>query len=1148
VSRRPLAPVLIALLALLTLLPVGSVGAADPSATPLASGSPIPSEPPSATSSATPTATPATTAMPAATPAAAAPETDPTGGELPAPPDGMFDEPSTHAQMLAEHAGDDLEFAPGGAPAITLDAGGVPIVKGSVTVSGVDATIEAAGGSTAALPNGLRKQVIGFLPYWMLNSVDLADMNYQLVSTIAYFSVGAQTDGNLAKGTAASLSTGWAGWTSSQMTDVLNRAHSNGVKVVLTVTMMAWDTAGYDRMRTFLGSSTARARLTSQIVDAVRSRQADGVNLDFEMVPSDMKAPYTAFVRQVKAALVAAGVGSALTVCVTAGSATWATGYDVAALTATGAADALFVMGYDFNWSGSARAGGVAPIDSPYVLDTATAMKDFTARTSPSKLVWGVPYYGRGWNTTSSLLNAPTTGGSWSYYYTGHRSQAATYGRRWDPVGKVPWYTYYNSGTGKWVQNYYDDAVSLGYKYDLVNQRGLAGAGVWHLLMDHGRDELWRLLADKFVTDVHPPNGGVRTLPLVTDTLAVPVSWFALDYQSGMARYNVQARAWGASSWTNWLVGTTATSGTWIGQADTVYEFRVQGIDRSGNAQPWLSAPAKPTTVRPGTFASVTTGVLNVRSGPGTGYAIVSTVTRGDRVSIISGPVSANGYRWFQVEYDFAEWPSSDYPHIGWAVDGASGASYLIPAYAPSVTRVAPFVGNYEPSRRFFSPNGDGLADGVSVSFSLRAPVSSARLDVVDASNTVVRSVSLGSLAAGAGRATWDGRLSGGGWAPQGSYLLRITAIEASGAAHVAPATNAAAAVRAAWGVTADTDPPGLVGTTPGAGATMLPASTTVTLRFDERLTGLSSATLGLRDAAGTPIATAMVIPTAGAATLQPLQPLPTGERITVEVRAGASDAAGNPVVPMSWTFEVAPGVAYASWRDVLVSGVQRGYRIGAAGDLLSTRQVTFVGGSGARVSQRATLPNLPGRWLYVENGVFAGMWLRESPTARLAGESERVAWPTGTRVTLAPGTRVGYTFDAAGRVVSSRRVRLDEATSATAGARGVINGAPYWLVTNGPLRGTWAPESTAIHHAGFVDQQSFAVPPRVSLAAGAYSGYRFDATGRRTGTVTATLASPSGAPISGSAVINGRSYWMVSAGIWRGTWLPVEPRIQLVP
>ena len=114
----------------------------------------------------------------------------------------MFDEPSTHAQMLAEHAGDAMTFATGGAPAVTLDKAGSPAIDGAGTVSGLAATVESAG-ATSALPNGLRKQMIGFLPYWMLNDVDLADMNYQLVSTIAYFSVGAQTDGNLAKGTAA---------------------------------------------------------------------------------------------------------------------------------------------------------------------------------------------------------------------------------------------------------------------------------------------------------------------------------------------------------------------------------------------------------------------------------------------------------------------------------------------------------------------------------------------------------------------------------------------------------------------------------------------------------------------------------------------------------------------------------------------------------------------------------------------------------------------------------------------------------------------------------------------------------------------------------------------------------------------------------
>ena len=121
-------------------------------------------------------------------------------------------------------------------------------------------------------------------------------------------------------------------------------------------------------------------------------------------------------------------MGDYLTVCVMAGAATWATGYDVAGLTAAGAADGLFVMGYDFHWSGSSRAGGVAPIQSPYTMDVAGAMADFLNETSAAKLIWGVPYYGRTWPTSSSALNATTLGGgSKSYTYTGHLAQAAQY-------------------------------------------------------------------------------------------------------------------------------------------------------------------------------------------------------------------------------------------------------------------------------------------------------------------------------------------------------------------------------------------------------------------------------------------------------------------------------------------------------------------------------------------------------------------------------------------------------------------------------------------------------------------------------------------------------------------------------------------------
>src|SRR5205807_5941301 len=165
--------------------------------------------------------------------------------------------------------------------------------------SGAQATL------AASLPNGLKKQVFGFLPYWMLNASNLQWMRYDLVSTIAYFGVAARSDGSL-----ATTSTGWNGWNSTAMTGVINAAHRKGDRVVLTVTMMAWDSASANAQATLLGSSTYRTRLVSNIVAAVRSRSADGVNLDFEPLATSLRSQYTAFVRQLKAALVAGGVGS----------------------------------------------------------------------------------------------------------------------------------------------------------------------------------------------------------------------------------------------------------------------------------------------------------------------------------------------------------------------------------------------------------------------------------------------------------------------------------------------------------------------------------------------------------------------------------------------------------------------------------------------------------------------------------------------------------------------------------------------------------------------------------------------------------------------------------------------------------------------
>ena len=415
--------------------------------------------------------------------------------------------PSVQSQMLEEHGGLVTDQADGSTSG--------PLVEGSVAEAGV--VVEAASplilmegsvaGPAGPLPNQLTREVLGFLPYWKLDTTTRAALRMDLLSTIAYFSIGVQSNGYLARGAATTPTAGWAGWTSSAMTEVINAAHARGVRVVPTITMMAWN-GDYTAMSTLLNSSTNRARLVADVVKVVGDRRADGVNIDFEPVPSSLRSQFTTLVREMKAGLVKARVGSFVTVDTMAGAATWSTGYDVVGLSATGAADALMVMAYDFSYGSSGRAGGVAPMDSSYIFSAVDAMRDHLARVPPAKIIWGIPYYGRAWNTTTAALNStvrsPVGSVAFGYYGKdggtayGGKVLAARYGRKWDSLGQVPWFLY-RASDGGYRQGYYDDPTSLRAKYNMVLRNDVGGIGIWSLGMDTGVSDLWNVIEDRFL-------------------------------------------------------------------------------------------------------------------------------------------------------------------------------------------------------------------------------------------------------------------------------------------------------------------------------------------------------------------------------------------------------------------------------------------------------------------------------------------------------------------------------------------------------------------------------------------------------------------------------------------------------------------------
>ena len=430
-------------------------------------------------------------------------------------PAGRLSGKSMRADVTLKTVTPDVAPAPDvvSAPAVDSPAlgpsGAIAADPATWSSTGVDPTVRLA---AAVNPGGLRREIFGFLPYWELTASDTT-LDWAKLSTVAYFGVGASSTGTLIKTNSdGSTTVGWSGWTSSRMTSVIDAAHSHHTRVVLTVQSFAWTSSQLASQQALLGSATARLSLARQIAAAVHDRGADGVNLDFEPIAAGYADEFTALVRSVRAELDKVAAGYQLTFDATG----YIGNYPVQAATAPGGADAIFVMGYDYRSSASSPVGSVAPVGGP-LYDVGDTIRAYIALVSPSKLILGVPYYGRAWSTATNSLDASNTSGakngtSVSVLYQTAVSLAAQNGRRYDPVEGVAWTAYRRQNctatygcVTSWRELYYDDATSLKAKYDLVNGYGLRGAGIWALGYDGARPELYQAIADKFITDSIPP-------------------------------------------------------------------------------------------------------------------------------------------------------------------------------------------------------------------------------------------------------------------------------------------------------------------------------------------------------------------------------------------------------------------------------------------------------------------------------------------------------------------------------------------------------------------------------------------------------------------------------------------------------------------
>lgn len=314
--------------------------------------------------------------------------------------------------------------------------------------------------------------VFGFLPYWESAS----NVRYDLITHIACFSVEVNSDGSLGN------DHGWP-WTS-----VINDAHQAGVKVILVATLFSGSS-----IDTLISSPSHRANFFANIKAKMLEGDADGLNIDFES-GTTWQDQINGFMAELTAYLHTEIPGSEVTI--DGPAVNWSNRWNLGGLATS--CDGIFIMGYAFAGSWSSASGANAPLTGGSINITDTVLDEYAdaVATHPEKLILGVPYYGNEWTTSSSSAGASVISYLGSTRFTNDQPNSQVYGRLWHSSSQTPWYRWQAGST--WHQVWYDDAESLGLKYDLAISAGLQGVGMWALNYDGARPELWDALESRF--------------------------------------------------------------------------------------------------------------------------------------------------------------------------------------------------------------------------------------------------------------------------------------------------------------------------------------------------------------------------------------------------------------------------------------------------------------------------------------------------------------------------------------------------------------------------------------------------------------------------------------------------------------------------
>ena len=321
----------------------------------------------------------------------------------------------------------------------------------------------------------LSHEIIGYLPYWEYD--EYPDLNYSLLTQINFFSAELNQYGDIVND---------HDWENLYLIEF---AQSQGVKVKLCASLF-----GQEPLSTLLSNYFYRQNAINNLLNLVLNVGADGVDIDFELLPTNQRDNLVLFMEELSFIFHENMEDPIITMATPAID--WSNAWDYSALAEI--TDGLFIMGYNYFYSGSETAGPVSPLGG-YFYDLEYSVNDYISKTNGQndKIILGLPYYGYNWSVEDNSMNSGTIAYGIPETYAQAKVLSENYDSFWNEESNSMWISYFDD-TWTWNQCWYDDSLSLSNKYEFAKNNNLQGIGIWALGYDDNNLELWESLETNF--------------------------------------------------------------------------------------------------------------------------------------------------------------------------------------------------------------------------------------------------------------------------------------------------------------------------------------------------------------------------------------------------------------------------------------------------------------------------------------------------------------------------------------------------------------------------------------------------------------------------------------------------------------------------